>query len=188
MGATGPDRARARGRRGRRSGRIRRGRGAPRPSARRPARRPQLVRTLPRLPCLPAGPPMGTGSPSLGHAMPDGTTRLTRPDGQPVLPYLAIGTFAERQVVPATAVIAMPEGTTPEVAALIGCCGSTGVGSVVKTAAVEPGSTVVVIGLGGVGLSCVMGAVLAGASRIVAVDRLAAKLELARELGATDVA
>jgi len=119
--------------------------------------------------------------------MPDGTTRLSRPDGQPVLPYLAIGTFAERQVVPATAVIAMPEGTTPEVAALIGCCVSTGVGSVVKTAAVEPGSTVVVIGLGGVGLSCVMGAVLAGASRIVAVDRLPAKLELARELRATDV-
>src|SRR4051794_24988103 len=128
-----------------------------------------------------------TGSPSLRHAIPDGTTRLTRPDGQPVLPYLAIGTFAEQQVVPATAVIPMPEGTTGEVAALIGCCVSTGVGSVVKTAAVEPGSTVVVIGLGGVGLSCVMGAVLAAASRIVAVDRLPAKLELARELGATDV-
>jgi S-(hydroxymethyl)glutathione dehydrogenase/alcohol dehydrogenase len=63
---------------------------------------------------------------------------------------------------------------------------STGVGAALKTAAVEAGSTVAVIGLGGVGLSCVMGAALAGASRIVAVDRVAAKLATALEVGATD--
>ena len=63
---------------------------------------------------------------------------------------------------------------------------STGVGAALKTAAVEAGSTVAVIGLGGVGLSCVMGAALAGASRIVAVDRLAAKLVTALDVGATD--
>lgn len=126
-----------------------------------------------------------SGSPSLRHAQADGTTRLTRPDGTPVLAYLSIGTMATHQVVPASAVVPMPDGVPPEVAALIGCGVSTGVGAVVKTAEVPAGSTVAVIGLGGVGLSCVMGAVLAGARRIIAVDVSRAKLELAGELGAT---
>lgn len=124
-------------------------------------------------------------SPSVRHRMRDGTTRLHRPDGSDVLAYLSIGTFAEAEVVPAEAAVPMPDGTPPEVAALIGCCVSTGVGAVTKTAGVEPGASVVVFGLGGVGLSVVMGAVLAGAARIVAVDRVPAKLGLARELGAT---
>jgi S-(hydroxymethyl)glutathione dehydrogenase/alcohol dehydrogenase len=102
-----------------------------------------------------------------------------------VLAYLSIGTFAERQVVPASAVVPMPDGVPPEVAALIGCGVSTGVGAVIKTAEVPAGSTVAVIGLGGVGLSCVMGAVLAGARRIVAVDVSRPKLDLAGQLGAT---
>jgi S-(hydroxymethyl)glutathione dehydrogenase/alcohol dehydrogenase len=126
-----------------------------------------------------------TGSPSLHHAQADGTTRLARPDGSPVLAYLSIGTMAEAQVVPEAAVVPMPDDVPPEVAALIGCGVSTGVGAVIKTAAVPAGSTVAVIGLGGVGLSCVMGAVLAGAGRIVAVDVSSAKLDLARTLGAT---
>src|SRR3954469_11302004 len=125
------------------------------------------------------------GSPSLRHAQTDGTTRLARMDGSPVLAYLSIGTFADAQVVPASAVIPMPDGVPPEVAALIGCGVSTGVGAVVKTAEVPVGSTVAVIGLGGVGLSCVMGAVLAGAHEIVAVDVSESKLQLASELGAT---
>jgi S-(hydroxymethyl)glutathione dehydrogenase/alcohol dehydrogenase len=124
-------------------------------------------------------------SPSVRHRMSDGTTRLHRADGSDVLTYLSIGTFAEAQVVPATAAIPMPAGISPEAAALIGCCVSTGVGAVVKTAAVPAGASVVVFGLGGVGLSVVMGAQLAGAARIVAVDRVAAKLDRARELGAT---
>jgi S-(hydroxymethyl)glutathione dehydrogenase/alcohol dehydrogenase len=128
-----------------------------------------------------------SGSPSLGHAQADGTTRLHRPDGSPVLAYLSIGTMAEAQVVPVTAAVPMPDGVPPEVAALIGCGVSTGVGAVVKTAQVPAGATVAVIGLGGVGLSCVMGAVLAGARRIVAVDVNPAKLRLAGELGATDL-
>src|SRR3954451_8923075 len=106
--------------------------------------------------------------------------------GQHFLPYCAIGTFADRQNVPAAAAIPMPDGTPPEVAALIGCCVTTGVGAATETAAVRPGSSVVVIGLGGVGLSCVMGAAIAGAERIVAVDRVPAKLDLARSVGATD--
>ena len=126
-----------------------------------------------------------SGSSSLRHAMPDGTTRLHREDGSPVLAYCGIGTLGDLAVVPADAAIPMPDGVPGEVAALIGCCVSTGVGAVTKTAAVRAGETVVVIGLGGVGLSVVMGAVLAGASRIVAVDRVPAKLEVARELGAT---
>ncbi|MFL5679864.1 MAG: zinc-binding dehydrogenase, partial [Chloroflexota bacterium] len=126
-------------------------------------------------------------SPSVTHRMADGTTRLRRDDATDVLTYLSIGTFAETQVVPVTAAVPMPEGTPPEVAALIGCCVSTGVGAVTKTARVEPGASVVVFGLGGVGLSVVMGAVLAGAARIVAVDRVANKLDVARQLGATHV-
>ena len=94
--------------------------------------------------------------------------------------------MAEATVVPEAAAIALPDGVDPAVAALIGCCVSTGVGAVLKTAEVRPGSSVAVIGLGGVGLSCVMGAVLAGASRIVAIDRVADKLDAARAVGATD--
>jgi S-(hydroxymethyl)glutathione dehydrogenase/alcohol dehydrogenase len=123
---------------------------------------------------------------SLRHRQPDGTTRLRRADGREVLANLAIGTFAERTVVPATAAVPMPAGTPAEVAALIGCCVATGVGAVLKTAQLPAGATVAVWGLGGVGLSAVMGAVLAGAARIVAIDRVADKLERAHDLGATD--
>ncbi|MDP9483637.1 MAG: zinc-binding dehydrogenase [Chloroflexota bacterium] len=124
-------------------------------------------------------------SPAYTHRMPDGTSRLSRPrQGGEVLSYCAIGTMAEAQVVPVAAAIPMPDGTPAAVAALIGCCVATGVGAVTKTVPVEPGTSVAVIGLGGVGLSVVMGARLAGAGRIVAVDRVPAKLELAAELGA----
>ena len=126
-----------------------------------------------------------SGSPSLRHAQADGTTRLARPNGSPVLAYLSIGTMAEAEVVPASAVVPMPDGVPPEVAALIGCAVSTGVGAVVRTAEVPAGASVAVIGLGGVGLSCVMGAALAGASRIIAVDVSRAKIDLALDLGAT---
>jgi S-(hydroxymethyl)glutathione dehydrogenase/alcohol dehydrogenase len=127
-------------------------------------------------------------SPSYTHRMPSGHAATHRPDGGgEVLTYCAIGTFADRQNVPAAAAIPVPDGTPPEVAALIGCCVTTGVGAATKTADVQAGSSVVVIGLGGVGLSCVMGAAIAGAGRIVAVDRVAGKLDLARSVGATDV-
>jgi len=119
--------------------------------------------------------------------MPSGRPAIHRPAGAgDVLTYCAIGTFADRQNVPAAAAIPVPDGTPADVAALIGCCVTTGVGAATKTAPVAPGSSVVVIGLGGVGLSCVMGAALAEAGRIVAVDRIPAKLDLARAVGATD--
>ncbi|MFL5708361.1 MAG: alcohol dehydrogenase catalytic domain-containing protein [Chloroflexota bacterium] len=125
-------------------------------------------------------------SPSFRHRMPDGATVLATRDGEAILSYCGIGTMGEVAVIPAAAAIPMPDGVDPAVAALIGCCVSTGVGAVLKTAEVPPGASVAVIGLGGVGLSCVMGAALAGASRIVAVDRVESKLAVARSVGATD--
>ena len=126
-------------------------------------------------------------SPSYRHALLDGTAPYRDPStGAAVRAYCAIATMSEAAVVPAAAAIPMPEGTDPAVAALIGCCVTTGVGAVLKTAAVPAGSSVAVIGLGGVGLSCVMGAAISGAARIVAVDRVSAKLEVARRVGATD--
>jgi S-(hydroxymethyl)glutathione dehydrogenase/alcohol dehydrogenase len=126
-----------------------------------------------------------SGSGAARHRMSDGSTRFHRSDGSELWPYCGLGTMAERVVVPASAAVPMPAGVAPEVAALIGCCVSTGVGAVLKTAAVGPTESVVVIGLGGVGLSAVMGAALAGASPIVAIDRVPGKLALAAELGAT---
>jgi Zn-dependent alcohol dehydrogenase len=98
---------------------------------------------------------------------------------------LALGTFAERAVVAAQAAVAMPAEVPAEVAALIGCGVTTGMMSVLRAAAVPAGASVVVLGLGAVGLSAVMGAVVAGAATIVAVDRVEAKLATATALGAT---
>jgi len=139
--------------------------------------------------CLAGDPWLCSASPSYTHRMPNGRAALHRPgvpgEGGDVLTYSAIGTFADRQNVPAVAAIPVDPATPPEVAALIGCCVTTGVGAMTKTADLRPGARVVVIGLGGVGLSCVIGAALANAATIVAVDRIPAKLELARALGAT---
>jgi S-(hydroxymethyl)glutathione dehydrogenase/alcohol dehydrogenase len=115
----------------------------------------------------------------------DGTLRLRRDDGTEVYQYLSVGTFAEAAVVPASAVVPIPASVPFEVACLIGCSVTTGVGAVTNTARVEPGASVVVIGCGGVGLSVVMGAALAGAHPIIAVDVEDAKLEQARNVGAT---
>jgi S-(hydroxymethyl)glutathione dehydrogenase/alcohol dehydrogenase len=136
--------------------------------------------------CLAGRPWECPDSPSFRHRLPDGVTALATAAGAPVLSYCGIGTMAGATVVPAEAAIALPDGVDPAVAALIGCCVSTGVGAVLKTAELKAGATVAVIGLGGVGLSCVMGAALAGAARIVAIDRVVAKLEVARDIGATD--
>ena len=122
-----------------------------------------------------------------GHRRAATDVRLRRSDGTPVGVYSGIGTMATHQVVAAEAAIRVDPGLPAAEAALLGCAVTTGVGAVTRTAGVRAGEAVVVIGLGGVGLSAVMGAVLAGAARIVAADRVPAKLELARALGATDV-
>lgn len=95
-------------------------------------------------------------------------------------------TFGEETVVPEEAVVRIDPAFPLELAALVGCGVVTGVGAVVRAARVRPGETVAVIGCGGVGLAAVQGARLAGAARIVAVDRVPAKLDLARACGATD--
>jgi len=117
----------------------------------------------------------------------DGSTPLHRQDGSPMLSYAGLGTFAEAAVVPADAAIRIPPDVPPEVGALIGCAVTTGVMAVLRTARVTAGSSVLVVGLGGVGLSVVMGAALAGATRIVAMDLSPEKLEMGRLLGATDL-
>ena len=114
----------------------------------------------------------------------DGTTRFSR-GGSPVYHYSALACFAERIVVPEVCCVKMPP-IEPEIAAVIGCAVTTGVGSVFNTTKVEKGSSVCVIGAGGVGLSTVMGAVVAGAEKIIVCDllesRRAASQRLARTL------
>jgi S-(hydroxymethyl)glutathione dehydrogenase/alcohol dehydrogenase len=115
----------------------------------------------------------------------DGTSRLST-DGEPLHHYLGVSSYAEEVIVPASGAIKVRDDAPLDVIAVVGCAVATGVGAVTNTAKVEPGSTVVVIGCGGVGLNVVQGARLAGASRIVAIDMLPAKTELAARFGATD--
>jgi S-(hydroxymethyl)glutathione dehydrogenase / alcohol dehydrogenase len=117
--------------------------------------------------------------------MPNGTIRMRRADGTPVKHYTT-SSFAERTVVPAQTAIPVDPNLDLTQLALIGCAVMTGVGAVLNTARVAAGDTVAVVGCGGVGLNVVQGAAIAGARRIVAVDRDPAKLALATELGATD--
>lgn len=115
----------------------------------------------------------------------DGTSRLSQ-NGEPLHHYLGVSSFAERVVVPVSGAIRVRKDAPLDVLALVGCAVATGVGAVTKTANVQPGSTVAVIGCGGVGLSVIQGARLAGAARIIAVDIMPTKLELALKLGATE--
>jgi len=101
--------------------------------------------------------------------------------------FAQLGSFAEQMLVHEHAVVKIREDMPMDRAALIGCGVTTGVGAVIHTAAVEPGATVAVIGCGGIGLSCINGAAIAGAARVIAVDMVASKLDLARKFGATDV-
>ena len=120
-----------------------------------------------------------------GGVLSDGTSRL-RAGGEPAYHYLGVSSFAERAVVPESGAVRVRRDAPLDLVALVGCAVATGVGAVRNTAGVQAGATVAVIGCGGVGLSCVQGARLAGAARIVAVDVVADKLAVARRLGATD--
>lgn len=114
----------------------------------------------------------------------DGTLRL-RDGATEVHQMSALGTFAERVVVPARAAVTVPRQLPLELAALIGCGVLTGIGAATRTASIVEGDTVVVFGAGGVGLNTVQGAALAGAETIVAVDLAPEKLALAEQFGAT---
>ena len=121
---------------------------------------------------------------SVECVMPDGTTRHTMA-GKQVFPYLGLGTMAEYTVAPESAVVAIPRELPFDVASLIGCSVTTGVGAVLNNAAVTAGSSAVVIGCGGVGLSVIMGLALTGAHPIIAVDISREKLDAAVRFGAT---
>ncbi len=116
----------------------------------------------------------------------DQEPRLAK-DEKMVNQFMHLSSYAEMMLVHEHAVVKVREDMPFAQAALIGCGVTTGVGAVHNTAGVEVGSTVAVIGCGGVGLSCVNGAAIAGASRVIAIDVVASKLELARTFGATDV-
>jgi S-(hydroxymethyl)glutathione dehydrogenase / alcohol dehydrogenase len=117
--------------------------------------------------------------------MPDGTSRFSL-DGKTIYHFMGTSTFSEYTVLPEIAVARINHDAPLEKVCLLGCGITTGIGAVLNTAKVEPGATVAVFGLGGVGLSAIQGAVIAKASRILAIDINEDKFEFARQLGATD--
>ncbi|MDZ7642802.1 MAG: S-(hydroxymethyl)glutathione dehydrogenase/class III alcohol dehydrogenase [Woeseiaceae bacterium] len=117
--------------------------------------------------------------------MPDGTSRFSV-DGKTVYHYMGTSTFSEYTVLPAIALARVSRKAPLEKVCLLGCGITTGIGAVLNTAKVEPGATVAVFGLGGVGLSAIQGATMAKASRIIAIDINPDKFELAKQMGATD--
>lgn len=117
-------------------------------------------------------------------AMPDGSTRLDR-GGQVVHRGLGVAAFADEVVVTQNGAVKIPDDMPLDLACLIGCGVQTGVGAVLNTAGVEEGATVLVMGLGGVGLSVVQGARVANASRVIVSDPVAERREAALRLGAT---
>lgn len=117
--------------------------------------------------------------------MPDGTSRFSK-NGKPILHYMGTSTFSEYTVLPEIAVAKINPAAPLDKVCLLGCGITTGVGAVLNTAKVWPGATVAVFGLGGIGLACVQGAVMAKASRIIAVDLNPDKWEMAKAMGATD--
>ena len=117
--------------------------------------------------------------------MPDHTRRFSC-KGQPLFHYMGCSTFAEYTVVPEIALAKINPAAPLDKVCLLGCGVTTGIGAVLNTAKVEPGSTVAVFGLGGIGLSVIQGAVMAKAGRIIAIDLNSDKFTMAKALGATD--
>ena len=119
--------------------------------------------------------------------LPDRGFRMTDTAGQGLHQFSWIGTWASRVLVHEASAVKLPAGVPFSVAALIGCCVTTGVGAAINRARVTPGSTVAVIGCGGVGLNVIQGARIAGATTIIGIDPLESKREMALSLGATHV-
>ncbi len=117
--------------------------------------------------------------------MPDGSSRFSS-NGMTIYHYMGTSTFSEYTVVPEIAVAKINKNAPLDKACLLGCGITTGIGAVLNTAKVEPGATVAVFGLGGIGLSVIQGAVMANAGRIIAIDINKDKFEMATQLGATD--
>jgi alcohol dehydrogenase len=139
------------------------------------------------LPCAEGRPALcepGAAANTAG-ALLSGARRLGR-NGAPVHHHMGVSAFAEYATVSRRSLVKVPSDLPLDEAALFGCAVLTGVGAVVNTAKVPPGASVAVIGLGGVGLAALLGAVAAGARQVVAIDLSAEKLGLARQLGATE--
>lgn len=117
--------------------------------------------------------------------MPDGTTRFYK-DGQPIYHYMGCSTFSEYTVLPEISLAKVNKEAPLEEICLLGCGVTTGMGAVINTAKVKKGDTVAIFGLGGIGLSAIIGARMVGASRIIGIDINEKKFELAKQLGATD--
>jgi S-(hydroxymethyl)glutathione dehydrogenase/alcohol dehydrogenase len=117
--------------------------------------------------------------------MPDGTSRFSK-NGETIYHYMGTSTFSEYTVLPEISLAKINREAPLDKVCLLGCGITTGIGAVLNTAKVEPGASVAVFGLGGIGLSVIQGAVMAGAERILAVDLNPDKFEMARQLGATD--
>ena len=118
--------------------------------------------------------------------MPDGTGRFTL-KGEPIYHYMGTSTFSEYTVLPEVSVAKIDPKAPLDKVCLLACGVTTGIGAVLNTAKVEPGSTVGIFGLGGIGLSVIQGAVMAKAARIIGIDTNPAKFDMARRLGATDL-
>jgi alcohol dehydrogenase len=139
------------------------------------------------LPCMEGRPALcepGAAANVAGNLL-SGTKKLRRADG-PVHHHMGVSAFSELAVVSRNSCVRIDPDLPLDEAALFGCAVLTGVGAVINTARVAPGQSVAVVGLGGVGLNALLGARLAGARRIVALDLVDDKLALARQLGATD--
>ncbi|ALM89426.1 MULTISPECIES: S-(hydroxymethyl)glutathione dehydrogenase/class III alcohol dehydrogenase [Alteromonas] len=118
--------------------------------------------------------------------MPDGTSRFSK-DGEPIYHYMGCSTFSEYTVLPEISLAKVNKSAPLEEVCLLGCGVTTGMGAVLNTAKVKEGDTVAIFGLGGIGLSAIIGARMAGASRIIGIDINESKFDLAKQLGATDV-
>jgi len=118
--------------------------------------------------------------------MPDGTSRFSYKD-EPIYHYMGCSTFSEYTVLPEVSLAKIPKEAPLEKVCLLGCGVTTGIGAVMNTAKVEEGATVAIFGLGGIGLAAIIGASMAKASRIIAIDINPGKFDIAKDLGATDV-
>jgi S-(hydroxymethyl)glutathione dehydrogenase / alcohol dehydrogenase len=134
--------------------------------------------------CLRGRPALCRSPAAQGRAK-DGPSRITL-DGAPVVQFAGLGSFAAQLLVHERALVKIDSELPLDRAALLGCGVTTGLGAVFNTAQVRPGTSVAVFGCGGIGLNTIQGARLSGATRIIAVDTVDGKLELARELGATE--
>ncbi|HIG42882.1 MAG: S-(hydroxymethyl)glutathione dehydrogenase/class III alcohol dehydrogenase [bacterium] len=118
--------------------------------------------------------------------MPDGSTRFSSQNGTEIFHYMGTSTFSEYSTVAEVSLAKINKSAPLDKVCLLGCGVTTGIGAVLNTAKVEPGASVAIFGLGGIGLSVVQGAVLAKAGRIIAIDTNPDKFEMARQMGATD--